>query len=354
MACIFALAFLGIGYAYWNDSLDIIAEISMGSIKPVFVDNEYDFKEIEKNKKLRDLDVDFEDGKKGNNQILKIQGSVVEGYEGSLHYCIANEGSIAVRLNEEDKNMKYITDNGITLTLTNDFDTLDANSSNNTTNGQLQINALRAEASPESSEFKFELRFKPETGIGWEKKLIVMGKIEVKEPESDKEANSEALKGKSSSIKQEMKGTNSETPKANSTANDVDGAETPDLSDGQTTESQAVDENETDENINTKFNDSDNDVDNGEDAESSNDARSDVSSDTNTIGDADLNGDSNSDANSDTGSDINNNSSTETSSDAGSDSSDNDTDSNSDSSSDDSTDSDCNDSSESEGEITTN
>ena len=82
------LNFIGISYAYWNDTLQIATVLSTGNIDPLFCD---DFSIKEKTGD-GEVTVSFED--KYN---MTVRGTVYTDYKSFLHYCVVNNGNIPVK-----------------------------------------------------------------------------------------------------------------------------------------------------------------------------------------------------------------------------------------------------------------
>lgn len=303
LSCILALSLLGVGYAYWNDSLDTMTKLSMGSIKPLFSMNNCDFQQ---NNGSLNISV--------NDTFIDISGEIIRGDNYDLQYCIINEGTIPVKLNEQDIIKKLVTNNGIIIELENQFKILEPCAAN-TLYGELNINTENAIAGSDS--FKSELSFKPSVGFGWKKKLIIKGEINVINPPPELDVNALTQGDTLSRNGEEEKETNDEktsTTQTN-TADTDDTTETTDTT--ETIDSTTGLTDTTDTTNSNTGNDPRGDSDTGSDLSSedsgnsssgsSSESGSDTSSDTESISsktgsDSSSDGESGSDTNSDNGS----------------------------------------------------
>lgn len=89
VAAIIMLSFMGISYAYWDDSISINDSVTTGVMKPEF-SNEYKIEDIEGEGEIY---VSFDD----NNTTMNITGEVKPGYKATLYYSLCNGGTIPIK-----------------------------------------------------------------------------------------------------------------------------------------------------------------------------------------------------------------------------------------------------------------
>lgn len=87
------LNFIGINYANWDGSMEILNSVLMGNIDPSFCD----YYEIDNIKGIGDIAVCFDD-----EQTMSIQGEVEPGFKTFLNYRVINNGSIPAKLVEKN------------------------------------------------------------------------------------------------------------------------------------------------------------------------------------------------------------------------------------------------------------
>mgnify|MGYP000850251053 FL=1 len=90
VASIVMLSFIGISYAYWDDSVSVNDSVTTGEVKPQF-SNEYKIEDIEGEGNIY---VNFVD----NNTTMNITGEVKPGYKATLYYSLCNGGTIPIKL----------------------------------------------------------------------------------------------------------------------------------------------------------------------------------------------------------------------------------------------------------------
>lgn len=89
IAAIVILNFMGISYAYWDNSVSVNDSVTTGAMKPEF-SNEYKIENIEGEGEIY---VSFDD----DNTIMNITGEVKPGYKATLYYSLCNGGTIPIK-----------------------------------------------------------------------------------------------------------------------------------------------------------------------------------------------------------------------------------------------------------------
>jgi len=87
ISSILSLNLIGIGYAQWNDGLNIVTSISTGNIDPIFIEKNIDNLNDKGTLTAKMLD----------KRIIWVEGQVETDYEGILSYGLQNNGSIPVK-----------------------------------------------------------------------------------------------------------------------------------------------------------------------------------------------------------------------------------------------------------------
>ena len=90
VATIAMLSFMGISYAYWDNSVSVNDSVTTGAMKPEF-SNEYVIEDIAGEGEIH---VSFDD----DNTTMNITGEVEPGYRAILYYSLCNGGTIPIKL----------------------------------------------------------------------------------------------------------------------------------------------------------------------------------------------------------------------------------------------------------------
>lgn len=146
-----AINIFGISYAYWNDSVKVVAKVSTGNLDVSFCENNYDIETV-KSSDGDIIEIDFY--KENGKDVMEIKGEVEEGYKAFIHYCVKNSGKIPVKLSNKANNI-----NGdIKIIVNQQHGVLRSNNSFYNSNGNPKIHI---EANKEGTyNYDFILNFK--------------------------------------------------------------------------------------------------------------------------------------------------------------------------------------------------
>lgn len=99
ISMIVSLGTMGVGYAAWNNSLNVELSLKTGFIKPAFV--------IDSNLITSDGNLNFE--LSDDEQTLIIGGDIYHGFNEDIEIRIKDEGSIPVELSKIDKDIRDVS-----------------------------------------------------------------------------------------------------------------------------------------------------------------------------------------------------------------------------------------------------
>ena len=139
------LNFLGISYAYWEDSLQMDVSMSTGKMDVSFSNNLY------VNTKSG---IGYLEASRINDKTITVNGVVYSGYEGDLQYSVTNDGTIPIKFTGDNGS---IFNEDIKLTLNQKKEEIKPSkaASSGDNNSKFQINATK----PGNHEFEVQLPF---------------------------------------------------------------------------------------------------------------------------------------------------------------------------------------------------